>query len=247
VAVPCGGGDGADWSWWRSPGLRPTGLLKSWDFRSLLFGNSIAARLLRGIEPILPNPAAAGATAHGQRQQKDPGNCKQTAEGHGPPPPTFCGAAHRGASTCSATTPARSGQPASRTDLDFLGYWASNFSSVVEAIQWSRRVLCRKHRQHGQHRLRNTLSRVCRKPADDADGADGADAIWLLRDVAQMASQQQSWHPLRWLGARGSCCSSSFNRGRINRTRDESSPATHLERGGGDADCWWTLPLRGVS
>jgi hypothetical protein len=65
-------------------GLRPTALLKSWDFRSLLFGNSIAARLLRGIEPILPNPAAAGATAHGQRQQKDPGNCKQTAEGHGP-------------------------------------------------------------------------------------------------------------------------------------------------------------------
>ena len=52
------------------------GLTKSRDFRSLLFGNSIAARLLRRIEPILPNPAAAGATAHGQRQQNEPGNCK---------------------------------------------------------------------------------------------------------------------------------------------------------------------------
>ena len=46
------------------------------DFSSLLFGNSIAARLLWRIEPILPNPAAAGATAHGQRQQKDQGDRK---------------------------------------------------------------------------------------------------------------------------------------------------------------------------
>ena len=73
AAVLRGGGDGADWLM-EVAGAQINGWLKWRDFRLLLFRNSIAARLLRRIDPVLPNPAAAGATAHGQRQQEYPGD-----------------------------------------------------------------------------------------------------------------------------------------------------------------------------
>jgi hypothetical protein len=72
LAVPCAGGGCAS----EALGAQVNGLAEMAGGSSLLFGNSIATRLLGRIEPILPNPAAAGATAHGQGQQDDPGDCK---------------------------------------------------------------------------------------------------------------------------------------------------------------------------
>ena len=68
-----------------------------------------------------------------------------------------------------------------------------------------------------------TLSRICRKLADDPDGADGADAIWSRR-----------WRRNNADWGRAAAVARHHS---IEVELIESSPATHLERGGGDADC----------